>query len=125
MEVINQELRCLPFAAALMQLVYAFVARELKNLGSPPFSIPQMRYVQAARARVQPVDNSLLLEELIDDSFVKYTNNYDSIPLLYLGIEELHRANFLCFSQHVQLEKTEQNVFISDFQGLSPSIAFF
>jgi len=48
MEMINQELKCMHFAATLMELVYAFIARELKKFSPPPFSIPQMRYVQAA-----------------------------------------------------------------------------
>jgi len=119
LETINQELKCIPFASSLMQLVYAFISREVKKVGLPSFSIPQMRYVKAARGRIQPNGGAFLIEELIEAGFVKYTNNQASEPLPWLEGNDLRHAKFLCFAQHVQWEKTEQQVFISDFQGLS------
>ena len=59
-----------------------------------------------------------MAEELIPGPFVKYTNNTSPEPLPNLSPDEEYRAEFLCFAQHVQWEKTGQLAFISDFQGM-------
>ncbi len=36
----------------------------------------------------------------------------------------MHIAEFLCFAQHVQYLKSEQRVFLSDFQGMSSDLKY-
>ncbi|KAG6827183.1 hypothetical protein H0H93_015788 [Arthromyces matolae] len=64
-----------------------------------------------------------LVEEHINTSpdtggmWVKYLNNDSPVPKLFKDPERTCRSLFLSFSQHVQYELTEGNVFISDYQG--------
>ncbi|KAI0083809.1 kinase-like domain-containing protein [Irpex rosettiformis] len=61
-----------------------------------------------------------LLEERIDDKFVKYTLNNSLSPVLHLTGRDLKITLFLCFSQHVQYLDTQENLFLSNFQGGRP-----
>lgn len=38
--------------------------------------------------------------------------------------EDLHCAEFLAFTQHVQWNKTGQKVFVTDFQGMATNLFF-
>ncbi|KIJ41425.1 hypothetical protein M422DRAFT_255630 [Sphaerobolus stellatus SS14] len=117
LELTDQELRCYPFADALMRFVYKFITQETVKLGSPPFSIPRMQYVKVAHMRIQGINDTIMAEEMISEPFVKHMNNTSPEPLPDLDEEDLHHAEFLWFAQHVQWEKTGGLAFISDFQG--------
>ena len=87
----------------------------------PPFVIPEMRFVKSALAIADGTHDTFLLEEVIDDSsngnFIKYIGNGSVQPLDFLEGEEIHRAKFLSFCQHVQFVKTKSLTFVGDFQG--------
>lgn len=122
MQLLLAELRCQAWGEGLMGLVYDFVDREVCTRGAPPFEVPQMRFVESA-LMVQQHDGGhvLLAEELItqeeEGGFRKYLDNAHATPFEDLGPADLYRAQFLCFAQHVQWEKTQGKAFISDFQG--------
>ena len=117
---LTAEINCLRWASALMQLVYDFIA-SFTTEQDPPFSIPNMRYVKSALAIAVDTHETFLLEEVIHDSsdgnFVKYIGNSSVEPLGILEGEEVHRAKFLSFCQHVQYVKTKSHAIIGDFQG--------
>jgi hypothetical protein len=134
-ENLSVEMNCLGWASALMDLVYSFMKKEELVRGSPPFEVPQMRYVQAGlaiskdRAEDSDRQNAYLLEEFIDHEapgwFVKYLNNNSAKPCKFKDEERSIRAEFLSFSQHVQFIETGSQAFVSDLQGRSPSLRFF
>ena len=129
---LSVELNCLGWASALMDLVYSFMKKEEPVRGSPPFEVPQMRYVEAGIA-IQVYEDSegagpsrqnvFLLEEFIDSEepawFVKYLNNSSAKPFKFNDEERSIRAEFLSFSQHVQFIETGGQAFLSDLQGRS------
>ncbi|KAH9856694.1 hypothetical protein C2E23DRAFT_711406, partial [Lenzites betulinus] len=125
-QVINleREILCTQWAAALMDLVYAFIARSQHR--GPPFTIPQMRYVLVALAmekKESPDRRVFMLEERIDSKidgpWRKYINNGSAMPLsAATATPELRNTSeFLVFCQHVQYQETKGMVFVSDFQG--------
>jgi hypothetical protein len=108
-----------------MELVYDFITSFTMEHGSPPFSIPMMRFVRSALAIADETYDTYLLEEVIDDSsngnFIKYIGNGSVQPLDFLEGEEVHRGEFLSFCQHMQYVKTKSLAFVADFQGMSAS----
>ena len=127
---LSVELNCLGWASALMDLVYSFMKKEEPHHGSPPFEVPQMRYVKAGLAIQVSKDSEgngkqsiYLLEEFIDSEepgwFVKYINNNSAKPRKFKDAERSIRAEFLSFSQHVQFIETGGQAFVSDLQGRS------
>ncbi|KAI0086272.1 hypothetical protein BDY19DRAFT_986757 [Irpex rosettiformis] len=120
------EANCIYWGGALMRLVYDFMENFKNNL--PPASaascpsIPDLRFVHCGVA--VPSSNKegpiYLLEERIDDKFVKYILNNSLSPVPHLTGRDLKIALFLCFSQHVQYLDTQENLFLSDFQGGGP-----
>ena len=126
-ELLTVELNCIGWASALMLCVYEFID---KNLGqTPPFDIPQMRYVDYGLA-ISKTDNysAFLLEEFIETpvehiqsgskGFVKYLNNNSAKSRSFSDHKLTHRAEFLSFAQHVQFWKTDGLAFVSDLQGM-------
>ena len=131
---LSVELNCLGWASALMDLVYSFMKKEDLIRGSPPFEVPQMRYVKAGLAIQVSSDsagtgpgsqNAYLLEEYIDSEepggFVKYLNNNSAKPFKFKDKERSIRAKFLSFLQHVQFIETGSQAYLSDLQGRSLS----
>lgn len=118
---LTAEINCLRWASALMELVYDFISSFTIEQGEPPFTIPEMRFVKSALAIADGSHDTYLLEEVIDDSsdgnFIKYIGNGSVQPLDFLEGEEVHRAKFLSFCQHVQYVKTKSLAFVGDFQG--------
>lgn len=141
--VINDELRkvlveanVMYWATSLLNFAQAFINRAIAASPTPPpFQVPQFRFVRSAVAITHDVVQGVtvsgattmraayLLEELIsmetDEEFVKYVHNGDATPLP--DIEEVSAyelARFLCFIQHIQYQKTDGKVYISDFQGV-------
>lgn len=114
-----QEIRCLIWGNALMEFVYEFIEQEVKSRGPPSFTIPSFRFIRCALAITRsPESLAILAEEYIDGKYLKYIDN--RIPTPFNDItdpDELHRANFLAFVQHVQWKKIGQKVFVTDFQG--------
>lgn len=124
-------------ADALMDFAYAFIARENKVKGPPPFEIPEIRFVEAgvilvhgalgtsgpSTAGPSTIRHAYLVEELIeedhlDNFFIKYLHNASAKPVLQPNHPRWELSQFLCFVQHVQYEKTNGLVYISDFQGM-------
>jgi hypothetical protein len=121
---LSRDINCSRWATAAMDLVYDFIAKESETRSSPPFDIPQLRYVKVALAIAENVTrDTFLLEEVIDDRmdgpFIKYIGNGSAVPIQLAVKERAHVADFLAFSQHVQYERTKKMAFVSDFQGKS------
>ena len=120
---LTMEITCLVWARALLDLVYNFVYKRLKDWDAePPFSIPVMRFVNAALAIEQNGEGQVyLLEEVVEEAsegkFRKFMNNNSAMPPLFKDQGDKHRAEFLAFTQHVQYWKTKKNAFVSDYQG--------
>ena len=119
---LSMEINCLRWSSALMRLTYDFIDGHIKNHGSAPFVIPHMRFVKSALAIVHDTRDTFLLEEVIDEDavgdFIKYIGNGSATPLDHLEGEQLNRAKFLCFCQHLQYNMTKNFAFVSDFQGM-------
>lgn len=129
------EANILFWASSLMTMVDSFISRFIgKSANLPPFDIPKVRFVRAGLAVGQKAINNrstaragYLLEEYIDPMiegpFTKYIHNGDAVPLLDYDDSGYNVAQYLCFAQHVQYEKTGQAAYVSDFQG-KPFFAF-
>lgn len=115
-----QEIRCLIWADALMDFVYDFIRQQIKARGTPSFTIPSFRFVRSALVVSRsPESHATLAEEYIDGKYLKYMDNRLPIPFDDItDPDEVHRANFLAFAQHVQWKKVGQKVFVTDFQGM-------
>ncbi|THU77014.1 hypothetical protein K435DRAFT_557768, partial [Dendrothele bispora CBS 962.96] len=87
------------YAVALMELAYGYIERQKKNKGIPSFTIPNLRFVNAAVFAVLSDDikhskassagakrTYLLEEERISipsgQDFVKYIHNGSPLPLI-------------------------------------------
>jgi hypothetical protein len=124
------EITCLNWAHALLEMVYSFIDEQSEAQGSgksKAIEIPNMRFVQAALAIEQVQQGAearcFLLEELIsekdDGSFRKYLNNTSAKPCSFKNADNIQRAEFLAFAQHVQYIKTKKRAYVADFQGRS------
>lgn len=128
------ELRCLSFSQVLLTLVYdvmdAFEAMEgdEQNPVQLPSKRPNFRFVHAALGIEQGKDprdtKTFMIEELIDEPregrFRKYLNNTSLTPCKFApsDLDNINRANFLAFTQHVQYWKTGKLAFVADYQGV-------
>jgi hypothetical protein len=100
-----------------MDLVYDFIAKESETQSSPPFDIPQLRYVKVALAIAENVTwDTFLHKEVIDDRmdgpFIKYIRNGSAVPIQLAVKEQAHVTYFLAFLQHVQYEQTKKMAFL-------------
>ncbi|KAJ7107131.1 hypothetical protein C8R44DRAFT_530778, partial [Mycena epipterygia] len=126
-KLLIMEVRCLGWAHVLLLMVYDFIRRFIRESGvSPPFDIPQMRFVKAAlacsQAGPEQRDRDLfLLEECIntdrEGKFRKYINNRAAVPTIFKNEADNTRAEFLSFTQHCQYFRTFKMIFVSDYQG--------
>jgi len=128
------EITCLNWAHALLEMVYAFIDEQSEAKGSgksKAIEIPNMRFVHAGLA-IEQVQlgaegaeaRCFLLEEVISDlekghSFRKYLNNTSAKPCGIKNADDIQRAEFLAFVQHVQYFKTKKRAYVADFQGMS------
>ncbi|OSC97969.1 hypothetical protein PYCCODRAFT_1376221 [Trametes coccinea BRFM310] len=123
---LSREILCTQWASALMDIVYEFITNS--SQGSPPFPIPQMRFVHVALALEYRDDADtdrkvFMLEERISPhehgGWRKYINNDSPAPIRSsISTTDLqHVADFLVFCQHVQFLQTLGRAFVSDFQG--------
>ena len=122
-QMFSTELGILVWAHALLDYVYRLLELD-HNQPKHPIEIPQFRFVTAALATegrevAEEKRKVYLLEEFIEGSFVKYVNNGCAVPLANLVDEDYRRAQFLCFTQHVQYVMTGKMAFIGDYQGIS------
>lgn len=126
----------LGWADSLLRFAYSYLDSFLEGHTQDPtdssiLPIPRLRFVKSALAYAEkPLDAvgtsssshraAYLLEELIPDfDFIKYIHNGNAAPLLEPEEEGYDIAVFLCFIQHVQYVITEEQAFLSDFQGRS------
>ena len=108
-------------------MVYAFIDKQSEAQGSgksKAIEIPNMRFVRAALAieQVQQGACCFLLEDVISEesgSFRKYLNNTSAKPCCFKSADDIQRAEFLAFAQHVQYFKTKKRAYVADFQGTS------
>ncbi|KAF8328622.1 hypothetical protein F5887DRAFT_850651, partial [Amanita rubescens] len=121
-QMFSTELGVLVWAHALLDYVYQLLELD-HNQPEQPIEIPRFRFVTAALATEgkEVADEKrqvYLLEEFIEGSFIKYVNNGCATPLKDLDDEDYRRAQFLCFTQHVQYVMTGKKAFIGDYQGI-------
>ncbi|KAF8982855.1 hypothetical protein BDQ17DRAFT_1261868, partial [Cyathus striatus] len=128
------------WAASLLSHTYSYISQVVSAKGSPPFEVPQLRFVKAGVAivhdstatksdgKVTTMHRVYLVEELIEDcnggssEFIKFIHNGSAIPLL-AEVDPLYFiAEFLSFTQHVQYEKTGGLAYVSDLQGMYTTI---
>jgi hypothetical protein len=125
LDAFSVECNCLRWASILLDITYQFVAREIDIRGEPPLPIPALRFTKIMIAVVQASsEKAFLVEEWIntddgDQPFVKYINNqFPQSCIPYSASSNAREiAEFLCFAQHVQWEKSKYSVFTSDYQG--------
>ena len=114
------EINCSCWASALMHLVYKFMERKDVNYGTEmPFKVPNMCYVNVVLAVANNHKwETYLLEEVItsklDRDFQKYINNTTAMVLSQTNPDWQYVGNFLSFTQHIQMLKTNKQVFVSD-----------
>ncbi|KAJ7759726.1 hypothetical protein DFH07DRAFT_772058 [Mycena maculata] len=132
---IIMEANVLLWATSILTFTYSFIFHFIdKSPYPPPFEIPDIRFVHAGVALVHEagtgpnsskfsICRSYLVEELIneeDDGFYKYITNGSAVPFplpptANKSLSDL--TEFLAFTQHVQLHKTDGMVYLSDLQG--------
>ncbi|KAF8341948.1 hypothetical protein F5887DRAFT_841654, partial [Amanita rubescens] len=119
--LLKTELRTHAWASALLEEVYAFIQNRKPDV---LFQIPQFRFVKAALAEDEKKHHAFLIKEYIDQSiegpFMKYINNGIAKPLseaTRLSNDHQYRAEFLCFTQHVQYAISGKSAYVSDYQG--------
>lgn len=99
------------------------IIRRKKAL--PPFKVPKVRFVRAALAVDLPsattVDvktpRAYLIEEEITGEFIKFVNNDHAVPMDKLPYEARDLADYCCFLQHLQWNRTRGLMITSDYQG--------
>lgn len=129
------EANVLLWAVSLMTFTYSFIDHFIQNSPhSPPFEIPQVRFVHAGVAIVHQaiaaplahnkssIFRSYLIEEFINEEnngFYKFINNGSAVPVQLPSADGTLSvlAEFLSFTQHVQYHKTKGMVYLSDLQG--------
>ena len=121
-ELLMIEINCSHWASALTHLVYKFMERKNMTYGTePPFQVPNMHYINVVLAVANNHKWEMyLLEEVIselDGDFWKYINNTAATVLSQTDPDQQYIGNFLSFTQHVQMLKTNEQVFVSDQQG--------
>ncbi|TDL18616.1 hypothetical protein BD410DRAFT_728351, partial [Rickenella mellea] len=128
----TKEGQALYWATSLHMFTYTYINKVLgKAPAPPPFNIPQLQWVRGGIAFTIQQDGRrggcYIIEELVDSSkygpFIKYIHNSSATPVEGLSASETDIALFLCFTQHVQWNKTGGQVFISDFQGAGPFLS--
>ncbi|KAI0640540.1 hypothetical protein C8Q79DRAFT_443227 [Trametes meyenii] len=125
-KLLMTEVQCLVWARALLKLAYDFVEEQVAIFGSAPIAVPQMRFVQAALAITDGTDSTHPTAYLIEENIPmpssgmkwrKYINNDSPKPIPQYEITENKRAQFLAFTQHVQMWKTHGLAIVTDYQG--------
>ncbi|EMD40135.1 hypothetical protein CERSUDRAFT_40047, partial [Gelatoporia subvermispora B] len=121
-KLLIQEVRCLVWAQALLDMVYTFIDDMTSGVEIPEaLSIPQMRFVEAALVVEQGDKGAIyLVEEHIrrdsEGPFKKYINNNSPLPIELHDDQDNRRADFLSFTQHVQYWLTSKAIILSDPQ---------
>ncbi|KAF8996699.1 hypothetical protein BDQ17DRAFT_1171333, partial [Cyathus striatus] len=121
------------WATSLLSYSYSYIAQIISTKGGPPFKIPEIRFVKAGVGIVHnatgsktggkstTMRNVYLLEEFIENegnNFIKFIHNGPARPLLDESDPLYVIAEFLCFMQHIQYEKTDSLAYVSDLQGV-------
>lgn len=121
---LKTELAALVFARALLEFVYKWMS---KRTPVKEVTIPDFRFVEAGygiEGEEVAHRQAFLIEEWIDTSetaqgkFRKYINNNLPQPVETLDKGDNYRAQFLCFTQHVQYVEFGKLAFVSDYQGM-------
>ena len=121
-----KEMNVFEWAVTLFSDSYKYINNFNSEHGMPPFDIPQMRFVcsSAAITTVAHGSHAFFVEELInaeeDGPFLKYINNASGEFLMAASNTDKHYhiAEFLAFVQHQQYQQSDQQVFISNLQGI-------
>lgn len=111
---------------AILKFSYEQIHHFVKKGSVPPWTIPEFQFVETAIVQTIKGNHrggtwtahTWLVEEWLEGDFVKYVWNGNSSAYEALqNEEEIERAEFLMFVQHVQYEQLHRVVFILDFQG--------
>ncbi|KAJ3503853.1 hypothetical protein NMY22_g18106 [Coprinellus aureogranulatus] len=144
-ELLTIECNTTYFANALLLLAYDYMdsVEARKAPESPPYKGLRPRFVKTAfclvfaphhgskdsannmiaalklnKGAISPsIRHSYMIEEKIEDMFVKYVHNGEPVPFVNPGSPHYDTAELLCFTQHVQYIQTERLAFVSDYQG--------
>ncbi|KLO05214.1 hypothetical protein SCHPADRAFT_839679, partial [Schizopora paradoxa] len=131
---LGDEITCLMWASAFTIAVGQYVTQVITVKGDPPFDVPHFEYVTGALAMEVTFNhaqekrvNAWLLERCLTEDeqgpWRKYINNDSPVPLKTKNEDDLNRANFLAFSQHLQYKITGKLAFVSDYQGKLYSVS--
>ncbi|KAI9058420.1 hypothetical protein FKP32DRAFT_1680825 [Trametes sanguinea] len=126
--LLMSDIQCLVWAQTLLRTAYEYIEEVTSGPGweGPSPEVPQLRFVQAALAITDSVPKdkatAYLIEEVIDvptsgKKWHKYINNDSAKTLPQYNKEANLRAQFLAFTQHVQLWRTRGMAFVTDYQG--------
>ncbi|KLO07949.1 hypothetical protein SCHPADRAFT_835928, partial [Schizopora paradoxa] len=125
---LGDEVTCLMWASAFTTAVTRYVTQVITDKGNPPFQVPHFEYVTGALAMEVTFNhaqekrvNAWLVERRISKEeqgpWRKYINNDSPVPLKQTNEDDITRAHFLAFSQHLQYKITGKLAFVSDYQG--------
>lgn len=135
----------LHWAKALFKMTYDYVDHAIQDADEPPpFKISCLCFVDAGllfayaehpntsselfsgKWKAGTLSSVYLTEKVIPhagsntDNFVKFIHNANAALHELLDLAANKIAEFLLFIQHVQYAKTGGQVYISDYQGMSP-----
>lgn len=115
------------WAHMLMNMVDSFVTAKIAGASEPPpFDIPALRFVEGGigvsnsgvlHGKPENLQTTFIVEEALIGRWVKYIGNGSAAPALKSSDVEYELAEYLCFVQHAQYEKTGYFAYVSDFQG--------
>lgn len=134
---LSDDIKCMVWANAMQKLVVDFIQLCFleENTLQYELDIPKFSFVAGALGVETKSDNdkkkppTWIIEERVDEEvegpWRKYVNNDRPRPIKMKNSKDQTRAEFLCFSQHVQYMLTNKSAFVSDYQGLMPSCTTF
>ncbi|KAF9062571.1 hypothetical protein BDP27DRAFT_1233430 [Rhodocollybia butyracea] len=115
------ECALLMWCKSLLRHVLNYVSvLEAKN-GPCPLGIYNLCFVPAAMVSCKGEGTrkaeSYIVEDRIEGTWQKYILNSRAVPLMAADEQGYERAQFMCFLQHLQFDKTKGLAYISDWQG--------
>ncbi|CAK5269533.1 unnamed protein product [Mycena citricolor] len=141
-----REANIMLWAVSLFDFCYSFIQSFIEKNGPPPadLTIFDIRFVEAGVALVHDSSarghsvkdtsslvRSFIIEEIITptetdqaETFLKFVHNNLAAPTPFIVRNTVNYAvaEFLCFTQHIQYEKSGGTVFLSDLQGKSSHV---
>ncbi|KAJ3760083.1 hypothetical protein EV360DRAFT_40552 [Lentinula raphanica] len=105
---------------SLLDHVQAYV-QQVAEKKTCPLPIYPLRFVPAAITLLDSDGGSksatFIVEDRINGIWQKYVGNANAKPVMHPDQPGYERAQYMCFLQHLQFEKTRGLAYISDWQG--------